>query len=89
MGSRFTSNTDPQSPVVRPANQPSQLNLQMVTKATSVLWNEYIERYYYLGYTPLPGAQLRYFIATGKKIVALTGFGAAAWQTAPRDQFIG
>ena len=24
-----------------------------------------------------------------EKIVALTGFGAAAWQTAPRDQFIG
>jgi len=61
----------------------------MVTKATSALWNEYIERYHYLGYTTLPGAQLRYFIATGKQIIALTGFGASAWQTAPRDQFIG
>ena len=38
---------------------------------------------------PLPGAQLRYFIKAGKQVVALTGFGAAAWQTAPRDQFIG
>jgi hypothetical protein len=34
-------------------------------------------------------AQLRYFITAGKQIVALAGFGAAAWQTAPRDQFIG
>jgi hypothetical protein len=86
---RFTSATGPQSPVVCAVNQLPQLHLQMVTKATSALWNEYIERYHYLGYTPLPGAQLRYFITAGKQIVALTGFGAAAWQTAPRDQFIG
>ena len=86
---QFTSKTDPQSPVVYSANQLSQLHLQMVTKATSALWNEYIEKYHYLGYATLPGAQLRYFIVAGRKIVALTGFGAAAWQTAPRDQFIG
>jgi len=85
----FTANTDPQDPVVRPANQLPQLQLKMVTKATSALWNEYIERYHYLGYTPLPGAQIRYIITAGKQIVALTGFGAAAWQTAPRDKFIG
>ena len=85
----FTPATDPQNPIVCAVNQLPQLHLQMVTKATSALWNEYIERYHYLGYTPLPGAQLRYFITAGKQIVALTGFGAAAWQTAPRDQFIG
>jgi len=85
----FTSGTDPQSPVVCSVNQLPQLHLKMVTKDTSALWNEYIERYHYLGYTPLPGAQLRYLITAGKQIVALTGFGAAAWQTAPRDQFIG
>ena len=86
---QFTSITDPQSPVVCSANQLPQLHLQMVAKSTSALWNEYIERYHYLGYKTLPGAQLRYFITAGKQIVALTGFGAAAWQTAPRDQFIG
>ena len=40
-------------------------------------------------YTPLSGAQIRYIITAGKQIVPLTGFGAAAWQTAPRDKFIG
>ena len=85
---KFTSATDPQSPVTCPVNQLPQLHLQMVTKTTSALWNEYIERYHYLGHSPLPGAQLRYFITAGEQIVALTGFGAAAWQTAPRDQFI-
>ena len=65
------------------------LRFQIVSKANSALWNEYIERYHYLGYTPLPGAQLRYFIYAGDQIIALTGFGAAAWQTAPRDKFVG
>jgi hypothetical protein len=85
----FTSTTDPQNPVTCPVNQLPQLHLQIVTKATSALWNEYIERYHYLGHSPLPGAQLRYIITAGGQIVALTGFGAAAWQTAPRDHFIG
>jgi len=85
----FTPATAPQSPVLCPVNKLPQLHLQMVTKTTSALWNEYIERYHYLGHSPLPGAQLRYFITTDEQIIALTGFGAAAWQTAPRDQFIG
>jgi hypothetical protein len=85
----FTPATEPQSPVLCSVDQLPQLHLKMVTKANSALWNEYIERYHYLGHTTLPGAQLRYFIAAGEQIVALVGFGAAAWQTAPRDQFIG
>ncbi len=85
----FTSATDPQAAVLSSVDQLPQLRLQLVTRATSGLWNEFIERYHYLGYTPLPGAQLRYFISAGQQLVALTGFGAAAWQTAPRDQFIG
>jgi len=85
----FTNATDPQKPVVCPVNQLPQLRLQMVTKTTSALWNEYIDRYHYLGHKLLPGAQLRYFITAGEQIVAMAGFGAAAWQTAPRDQFIG
>ena len=38
----FTSATDPQSPVVCSVNQLPKLHLQIVTKATSALWNEYI-----------------------------------------------
>ena len=85
----FTPATAPQDPLICPVNQLPHLQLQMVTKASSALWNEYIQRYHYLGHSPLPGAQLRYFITAGEQIVALTGFGAAAWQTAPRDKFIG
>lgn len=85
----FTAATEPQRPVMCSVDQLPQLHLKMVTKTTSALWNEYIERYHYLGHTTLPGAQLRYFITAGEQIVALVGFGAAAWQTAPRDKFIG
>ncbi len=42
-----------------------------------------------LGYKTLPGAQLRYFVTNGEHILALLGFGASAWQAAPRDQYIG
>ena len=84
-----TSATDQQDPVLCSVELLPKLHFKIVTKKNSALWNEYIERYHYLGYTPLPGAQLRYFIYAGEQLVALTGFGAAAWQTAPRDNFIG
>ena len=54
------------------------------------MWlNEYIQRYHYLGHKLLPGAQLRYIVYSQDNIIALLGFGAAAWQTAPRDKYIG
>ena len=65
------------------------LDLSLVDITTSALWNEYIDRYHYLGYTPLPGAQLRYFIRSEDRILALVGFSAAAWKVAPRDDYIG
>jgi hypothetical protein len=66
------------------------LHLQLVTDPhDSHLHNEYLDRYHYLGYQPLPGAQLRYFVRANGRIVALLCFGAAAWKTRPRDLFIG
>jgi hypothetical protein len=37
----------------------------------------------------LPGAQMRYFIKDGDRVLGAMGFGAAAWKVAPRDRFIG
>ncbi len=65
------------------------LRLEQVVRKDSALWNEYIDRYHYLGYKPLPGAQLRYFAYAGARLVGLLGFGAAAWKTGPRDAWIG
>ena len=86
----ITSASDPRSVIEQAAGILAPLELNLVsTKPDSRLWNEYIQRYHYLGHKPLPGAQLRYFVHAVNQIVALLGFGAAAWQTAPRDRFIG
>ena len=55
----------------------------------SALWNEYIDRYHYLGYTPLVGAQLRYLVYAQDRLLALFGYGASAWRLASRDRWIG
>ena len=65
------------------------VRLEVVQREAGALWNEYIDRYHYLGYKPLPGAQLRYFAFAGERPVALLGFGAAAWKSGPRDEWIG
>jgi len=86
----FTSHTDPQTKLLQSVHDlaPPQI-CPVMNRDHSRLWNEYIQRYHYLGYQPLPGAQLRYFVTIEEKIVATLGFAAAAWQTAPRDHFIG
>ena len=62
----------------------------VASRAEGRLWNAFVARYHYLGHHPLPGAQMRYFVrATNAEPLAVLGFGAAAWKTAPRDEFIG
>jgi len=87
---RRTSEADPGKPVITSVQNIQGLKLRLVkNRGDSMLWNEYVERYHYLGFKCLPGAQLRYFVDSDDGILALLGFGAAAWMTAPRDQYIG
>ncbi len=88
---RRTPEAEPELlPLVAPAGTLVDLHLELVSgRAQSHQWNEYIDRYHYLGYQPLPGEQLRYFARAADRPLALFGFGAAAWKTAPRDRFIG
>jgi hypothetical protein len=87
---KITDATNPKPPILSSVNNLLNLDLQLViSKEQSSLWREFIHRYHYLGYSPLPGAQLRYFILSNEEILALLGFGAAAWKIAPRDNFIG
>jgi hypothetical protein len=87
-GTKRTLFALPQPEITKKAGE-YDLSIELVGKDSSSLWNEYIDRYHYLGYTPLPGAQLRYFIKADGQVLALLGFGAAAWKTAPRDTYIG
>jgi hypothetical protein len=67
------------------------LGWQLVSsRQASRLWNSLMERYHYLGHENLPGAQIRYLIwSQEKRLVGAIGFGAAAWQVACRDRWIG
>jgi hypothetical protein len=84
-----TSLGEPGQPVNCPITKLSDLQFKIVERHTSALWNELIDRYHYLGYKPLSGAQIRYFVYSNNQPVALLSFGASAWTTAPRDKFIG
>ena len=87
---QITSLTNPKTPITVPVKTLPDLHLEMVTdREKSTLFREYIHRYHYLGYTPLPGAQLRYLALSNGQILALFGFGAAAWKILPRDNYIG
>jgi hypothetical protein len=86
---RRTAQAEPEPLLEAPVHELGALRLERVERQASALWNEYIDRYHYLGYKPLPGAQLRYFAYAGERRVGLLGFGAAAWKTGPRDAWIG
>jgi hypothetical protein len=86
---RRTAEAQPEPRLEAAVHELEGLLLDVVARNDSALWNEYIDRYHYLGYKPLAGAQLRYFAYTGERLVGLLGFGAAAWKTGPRDEWIG
>lgn len=87
---KTTETNPPNTTITQQVDLMNDLHIDLIdTKHKSKLWNEYIERYHYLGYTPLPGAQLRFFIYNSDCLLACIGFGAAAWSVATRDSFIG
>ncbi len=86
---RRTKGAEPQGPINVPASELRGIHLDLVTtRIQSHLWNEYVDRYHYLGYRRLPGAQLRYVAYSENHVLAVLGFGSAAWKVAPRDTFI-
>lgn len=82
--------TAPADEVAGSAGDLNGLRLVLVeSRASSRLWNDAIARFHYLGYTPLPGAQLRYLVDYDGGTLGAIGFGASAWKVAPRDRWIG
>ena len=87
---RRTAQAEPQVPFVARVDALPALQVRpLADQREALLWREYVDRYHYLGYTPLPGAQLRYLVTSGPQVLALLGFGASAWKAAARDRFIG
>lgn len=87
---QLTVQGEPQAPILSAVGAMQPIHLERVlSKRDSYLWNELMERYHYLGYTPLPGAQIRYFIRSSAGLLGAIGFSAAAWKVQPRDTWIG
>lgn len=92
-GVKITVKSEMPGPICASVREISPIGLlRVTTKDQRLLWYEYIHRYHYLGYQQPFGAQLRYFIASGKQqdvIVGCFQFSSPAWKMAPRDQWIG
>jgi transposase len=87
---QHTERTAPREDIIVPAGELGPLNIRVVeSKEEQAVWNEYIDRYHYLGYTSLPGAYLKYAVYAKDELLALLGFGASAWRVADRDAYIG
>lgn len=73
-------------------DQLGELKIEILTSAhrqRNALWRSYLGHYHYLGWTPVVGAQMRYWISVEDQPLALASFGAAAWKVGHRDRWIG
>lgn len=84
--------TEADSEIKGTVSDVAPLTLQVVrSKEDNRLWNEYVERYHYLGYKRPFGAYQRYFIwstKTNKRLGCIL-FAASAWALTERDAWIG
>ena len=77
-------------PLSGSVEQLNDLKLRIVANKTdSRIFNALVDKYHYLGYRPLPGAQVRYLIQNEKSIIGAISFSGAAWKVAARDSWIG
>ena len=87
---QVTPISDPAQPITKTVSELGHLSVvQVRSTGESQLWNQLIHRYHYLGYKPLPGAQIRYLIRCKDGLLSALGFSASAWKIAPRDNWIG
>jgi len=82
----------PPEPVVASLASLQPLIVEVVgrTDSRSGLFQRTLCRYHYLGYRGPVGESIGYWVRSGAGVdLACVLFGAAAWQCAPRDQWIG
>lgn len=85
-----TAASDAQACIKQPVHELSRVTLQVVSaKSTSLLWNEYMARYHYLGYAAMSGSQIRYNVFAGEQLVACISFCACAWKLKDCERYIG
>ena len=85
-----TPRTNPGAPLVGPLSAAGRVGLEVVQgNDRSRLWNEYVDRYHYLGYRQPMGCFLRYFIQSPAGLLGCLLMAGAAHALRARDQWIG
>jgi len=89
----WSDKTEEEAQIVCSLEEIAPLELRIVKDKNEVsLWNEYVDRYHYLGYKHPIGDTLRYFIVSKKLNNRLLGclmFTPAVWHLSDRDRWIG
>lgn len=89
-GAELTARTNPGAPLVGELSLAGGIGLEVVQdKEQSRLWNEYVERYHYLGYRQPMGCFLRYFIVSPAGLLGCLLMAGAAKALRAREQWIG
>jgi len=85
-----TQRTQPGVPLVGELSVAGSVGLEVIqNRARGQLWNEYVDRYHYLGYRQPFGCHLRYFILSPAGVLGCVLVAGAAKALAARDQWIG
>ena len=87
----WTDSTREQPRTADPLDQLTPIGVQPVTEKEEIaLWNEFVDRYHYLGYKRPIGAHMRYFIvAKDHRLLGCLSFSFAVRALACREQWIG
>ena len=90
-GARHTKRTaPPEEPLVGKLAEVSPVRLEIVEgRERAKLWNEYLDRYHYLGYSKPFGCTIRYFIVCDKGLLGCALVAGAARALKARDEWIG
>ena len=90
-GARHTKSTDlPDEELAGSLADVRPVELQVVDgREQTKLWNEYIDRHHYLGYSKPFGCTIRYFIVSGKGLLGCVLVAGASKAIKARDEWIG
>jgi len=87
---RTTERTEPQSLIEGSLRDMGHVRLEMVERREETgLWNEYVNRYHYLGYKKPFGCFARYFVESDHGRLGCLLFSGAAKALRERDRWIG
>ncbi len=86
----YSTESEPGEPRQGPLKALGEVWLEVVaSRARSRLWNEYVDRYHYLGYRRPFGCAVRYFVGCEQGLLGCVLLAGAAKAVTVRDQWIG